>query len=124
MPPGVWMKRSAAKSGTEPFVLVPCAVMTGVRPRVRSAISAVDNGARRVTKAVSPGARATVEFETLESGMFGFDAEARSGEITAALTFDTTTLCGWLMRAQLALAGVVEFFVTITCSGTLFGLFP
>src|SRR4029077_12442785 len=118
------MKRSAAKSGTDPFVLVPWAVMTGVRLWVSAAICSGVSAARRVTKAVSPGARAIVEFETLESVMFAFVAEARSGAITALLTFDTTMFWGWLRRTQLALAGIVEFFVTITCSGVLVGLLP
>ncbi len=124
VPPGVWMKRSAAKSGTEPLVFVPWAVITGVRPRISSAISSGVRAARSVTNAVSPGARAIVLLETLPSGMFGFAAEARSAETRASPTFETTTLCGSFRSVQETLAGVVEFFVTMTCTGVLDGLLP
>ena len=62
--------------------------------------------------------------ETLPSGMFGFEAEARSAVTGASPTLETTMLCGSFRSVQETLAGVVEFFVTMTCSGVSDGLLP
>ncbi len=81
-------------------------------------------GARSVTKAVSPGASATVELVDCASVMSGFVASPSALAIAAPSTFETTTLWGRFCSVQDTLVGVEEFLVTITWTGMLCGLLP